>query len=294
MRAELTVRVAAWHAVLRPAAAAPDWFDPEAHLGRRGHRYFSEGTRRWLAACLPLLASGAVQAGEPGLGMAVGSHGAGDHTLQELHRTLATEGVDGLSPMLAPGFCNNTVAGQGAIRLQARRFNATLTTPGVAGLDALVLAARELRAGRCEAALAGAVEEPAPVPAWCDGALAVVLRAGHGCDGFDLRATGQAFLPPGAGPAQARRAVASLERQHGMPTLAPLAALLGAPGAEPAARLQLLLQALGVANPAALTTLAPGHGALEPLHALLQWLQARPGGTWLFLSADGHLRTFVN
>ena len=286
-----SVRLVASRAVVRPEGAGPEWFDPQAYLGPRGFRYFSEGTRRWLAACVGLEDFAGSPSGAQELGMCVGSHGGGDHTLRGLDSVLLSEGADALSPMLAPGFCNNIVAGQAAIRLAARRFNSTLCTPGVAGLDAVLLALRELRAGRCTTVIAGAFEEPDIHPGRLDGALAVALRCASDATGPAVKGGAQAFLPPGASADAARRAAAVIVRQ-GMPPGGDAAVTLVLGGASPvlAAGAELLVSALGLRLDRQPEALSDAHGAIEPLQALVHWLQSGSSGIWIFFSAQGHVR----
>lgn len=137
--------------------SSEDWFDAEQYLGRRGHKYFSRGTKLWLSAIADLAAPENILPEE--CGIALGAMHGGSATLDILQEQIRSGGVGELSPSFAPNFCQNLIVGQASKKLGMRRFGVLLTTPYTAGLDALEIAARELSSGRCRFVLSGAVEE---------------------------------------------------------------------------------------------------------------------------------------
>jgi hypothetical protein len=183
------VKVADTFALTALANVKPDaWFNAEQHLGRRGHKYLSMGTKYWLAAAGGLTKLEQIQEAPNRIGIVVGTNFGAHRTLCELHQVAQQSGSLAISPLGAPNFCVNLIAGYAGIRYRAQRFNLTLTTPQVAGLDALNVAAMELRSGRCNAVLAGASEEAVDCDVQSEprlqGAIALLLTlAGGGAVG---------------------------------------------------------------------------------------------------------------
>ncbi|MDG9719800.1 beta-ketoacyl synthase N-terminal-like domain-containing protein [Streptomyces sp. DH24] len=192
------------------AADAPHWFDPAAHLGRRGWKYFSPATRYLLAAGNQALGR---RHDDPPLdgaaaerfGVVTGTQYAITRVHRRMDTVLTTEGVHGISPAEVPGFSMNTPGSQLAISTGARAFSVTLTNPVTAGLEAVQFAVTALRTGRADRVVAAATDQ-APRDhggsGEYDAAAAVVLSAGHGAaDGPRPLAavTGglSRFLPPG-------------------------------------------------------------------------------------------------
>ncbi|MEK7466363.1 MAG: beta-ketoacyl synthase N-terminal-like domain-containing protein [Planctomycetota bacterium] len=89
----------------------------------------------------------------------VGAGGCGVTTTTGFHRRLVeTAGTDP-NPMAFPNTVPNAAAGQLAIATGITGFNTTLVQTGASGEEALVLAADLLAQGRCDAAVAGGIDE---------------------------------------------------------------------------------------------------------------------------------------
>ncbi|MEV6962268.1 beta-ketoacyl synthase N-terminal-like domain-containing protein [Streptomyces sp. NPDC051207] len=293
------------------AADAPHWFDPAAHLGRRGWKYLSPATRYLLAAGNQALGR---RHDDPPLsgpdadrfGVVTGTQYAITRVHRRMDTVLTTEGVHGISPAEVPGFSMNTPGSQLAISAGARAFSVTLTNPVTAGLEAVQFALTALRTGRADRVVAAATDQ-APLDRGAggeyDAAAAVVLSAASAAaDGPRPLAavTGglSRFLPPGPdgapGPAALTASaarIAALAR-----TADPVRLVVGAPAA--AAPLALAvgdavakaLAGTGVAvRDAAGDVRESRHCAVSGLLDLIG--TARAGGPALVISASetGHL-----
>ncbi|WP_405440036.1 3-oxoacyl-ACP synthase [Streptomyces avidinii] len=203
--------------VLPPDGTDPraPWFDHRARLGR-GYKYLPPACQYLLAAARTALAASGEeeQRHAPELrGAVVGTNSAVAALHADIEGTVRREGAGALSPMGVPYFSVNLVAARLSTEHRLKGFNLTVTSPRVAGIEALHLAALELAAGRTAVALAGATEAPDPragdaVPE--AGAALLVLRPGGGpvpADGAVLR-TVLRFLPPPALAAPQGRALA--------------------------------------------------------------------------------------
>ncbi|MFB7172626.1 beta-ketoacyl synthase N-terminal-like domain-containing protein [Streptomyces sp. NPDC056254] len=217
--------------VLPPEGTGPaeSWFDHRARLGR-GYKYLPPACQYLLAAARTALeASGrgpdphaphTVTAAAPELrGAVVGTNSAVAALHEAIDDTVRREGASALSPMTVPYFSVNLVAGRLSTEHLLKGFNLTVTSPRVAGVEALHLAALELAAGRAAVTLAGAAEAPDPRAGDAEpeaGAALFVLRPGGGpvpAGGAVLR-TVLRFVPPSA-PAVAegrRRALDSVRQ----------------------------------------------------------------------------------
>ncbi|MEU9084687.1 beta-ketoacyl synthase N-terminal-like domain-containing protein [Streptomyces sp. NPDC048357] len=193
--------------VVPPDGTPPDapWFDHRARLGR-GHKYLPPACQYLLAAARTALeASGQESARHaPELrGAVVGTNSAVAALHAGIEETVRREGAGALSPMSVPYFSVNLVAARLSTEHVLKGFNLTVTSPRVAGVEALHLAARELAAGRAAVVLAGAAEAPDPRPGDAEpeaGAALLVLRPAGGpvpAGGAVLR-TVLRFLPPPA------------------------------------------------------------------------------------------------
>lgn len=179
----MTVTITGTAAVVAPAQTS-DWFDPAAHLGKRGWKYLSPATRYLLAAAnqavgrrhdSPLPDSPPAER----LGVVTGTQYAIAGVHRRMDHTLRTDGVGAISPAEVPAFSMNTPGSQLAITLGARAFSVTLTNPGTAGLEAVLFAASALRTGRADRVVATATEQ-VPEGLGHDGAAAVVLSTSPG------------------------------------------------------------------------------------------------------------------
>lgn len=287
------VTVLGWQTLAAPAeAAASDWFDVDRWLGKRGHKYLSEATRYWLAATSALAVPDTVDGDRQGI--VVGTNFGAHRTLTELFDVARASGSSALSPLSSPNFSINLIASHAAIKARARRMNLTLTTPQVAGLDALAEASRSLLSARCDAMLAGAAEEgtrsAAPLPPRLQGAMAASLvRAELASPGQGLASLSgftEAHVPSATGWPVQSDAIGALLRRR-MPDPARLAGarvcLVGDAAALRAA-LQGVAAAAGAAAPADWHALAPSHACLEPLQILQD--ATRDSAPTLFLYAN--------
>lgn len=197
------------------AADAPHWFDPAAHLGRRGWKYLSPATRYLLAAGNQALGR---RHDDPPLtgadadrfGVVTGTQYAISRVHRRMDGVLTTEGVHGISPAEVPGFSMNTPGSQLSISAGARAFSVTLTNPVTAGLEAVQFALTALRTGRADRVVAAAADQ-APqdhgATGEYDAAAALVLTRSTGT-GTGTAGTARPlaavtgglsrFLPPGA------------------------------------------------------------------------------------------------
>ncbi|WP_216206415.1 beta-ketoacyl synthase N-terminal-like domain-containing protein [Amycolatopsis aidingensis] len=200
----MTVPIGGFGALSSPPR--PDgWFDPAAHLGRRGWKYLTPATRFLLAAANLALGR---QQGDPaasgqdstGLGVFTGTHQCITGLHEKLYRTIRQEGVGELSPVELPGFAANIPATQLAITLGARACAVTLTNPVTGGLEGVLLGAQAIRRGRAARVLATAAEQAAP---GAPGEGAGVLVLGGAVDRPQGTVLGgvSRFLPDPGGPA---------------------------------------------------------------------------------------------
>ncbi|MER5215274.1 beta-ketoacyl synthase N-terminal-like domain-containing protein [Streptomyces sp. NPDC002838] len=300
------------------AAVVPDrggppgaWFDADAELGPRGHKYLPQGARYLLAAGRRALRSATTPEGIPPerRGLVVGTNNGLAPLFRDMDRTVVDTGAERLRPALAPYFAVNVLAGRLAAEQSFKGFSCTLTTSGVAGVEALQTAVRALRLGRADLVVVVAVEDravPAPKagPSPEEGAVALVLepRAAAEHRGAPVRGTLRAastFVPPGAdtpdgalGPAvgDLLSAVQSDPPAPVHPVLdtsargRAVAALLGTPARQSAARAGCLAPLLSAAEPftarggqrVVVTATAPGH--LAAVHVLAAELRQTPSG----------------
>ena len=168
----------------------PHWFDPAAHLGRRGWKYFSPATRYLLAAGNqalgrrhddPPLTGAAAER----FGVVTGTQYAIARVHREMDGIITSEGVQGISPAQVPGFSMNTPGSQLAISTGAQAFSVTLTNPVTAGLEAVHFAATALRTGRADRVVAAATDQAPEQGDQYDAAAAVVLSTGRTAESGD-------------------------------------------------------------------------------------------------------------
>ncbi|MEV7791278.1 beta-ketoacyl synthase N-terminal-like domain-containing protein [Streptomyces sp. NPDC087512] len=298
----------------RPGAEAP-WFDPAAHLGRRGWKYLTPATRYLLAAGNealgrrhddPPLTGAAAER----FGVVTGTQYAITRVHRRMDAVLSAEGVRGISPAEVPGFSMNTPGSQLAISAGARAFSVTLTNPVTAGLEAVHFAVTALRTGRADVVVAAAADQ-APEDhgggGEYDAAAAVVLSArgrapgtaGVGRPLAEVTGVLSRFLPPApAGDPDA----AALERHAArIAALVPASAATGLLVVAPPAATPL---ALAVRDAVVKAVAATGSTVRDPAEAvrearhcavsgLLELVAlARPGaGPALLISVSesGHL-----
>lgn len=231
-----------------------DGFDFRTALGRRGYKYLPGAAQYVLAAAKRALADAGedalTAAGPERRAAAVGTNSAAVSLHHAMDRTVVGAGAGELSPATAPYFSINLFGSRLATEHDLKGFNLTLTSPRVAGLEALQTGARAIAAGRASRLLAGATEEALPegepgadtseagaVALLLEPAAAVAERGGRAYGRVGVRTF---FLPPGlaasadgAGEAaQALRdALAALGHRPGTP-LTVTAVLDGSPVGE--------------------------------------------------------------
>ncbi|MFB7668825.1 beta-ketoacyl synthase N-terminal-like domain-containing protein [Kitasatospora sp. NPDC056138] len=298
-------------AVRGPRPQGPeDWFDHRERLGPRGYKYLPGATQYFLAATRQALAdAGEVRrdgdlADEQRRGAAVGTNSAAVALHESMDHTVIAEGANALSPATAPYFSINLFGSRLATEHALKAFNLTLTSPRVAGLEALEAGARSVSAGRASWLLAGATEEALPpahpgAAAGERGAVALVLepaadlrtRGGRGYGRCRVRSF---FLAPdgAASPQGPERAGALIDRAlAGLGAPGGLGRFTGAGG-----RVVAVLDDSPVAAAVA-TALGPGAGqvaagagSLEPLLQVAGALAELPGPVLVVTAArEGNL-----
>ncbi|WP_432588171.1 beta-ketoacyl synthase N-terminal-like domain-containing protein [Streptomyces sp. HD1123-B1] len=285
-----------------------DGFDFRAALGRRGYKYLPPASQYFLAAAKRALAGAgpdALEATEPERrGAAVGTNSAALALHRTMDRTVTGTGAEGLSPVTAPYFSINLFGSRLATEHDLKGFNLTLTTPRVAGFEALRTGQRALAAGRARLLIAGATEEALPegepgadtaeagaVAMLLEPAASVAARGGRALGRLGVRTS---FLPPpmaaaadGGGRAAAlvRDALDALGHRPDAP-LGATAVLDGSPvGEAVAAALEELTADEKYERVAA------GAGALAPVARAAAALDGAPGRAHAVVTAaaEGHL-----
>ncbi|MBM0232564.1 hypothetical protein JNW91_12250 [Micromonospora sp. STR1_7] len=214
----------------RPGDPAPSsWFDTSSRLGRRGYRYLPPAAQYLLAAARRAVEDVVGLADVPAArrAAAVGSNNGAATLLAGMDHTLIEQDVEQLSPATAPFFAVNVLASRLCAEHGLKGFSLTLTSPLVAGLEAVEVGGRALAAGRADMVLAAATEDrlsdDAPRVGQSEqGAVVLVLRqvaAGRAAPpgtvgGCRVRT---AFVPPGlvhdpAGARQVGRRITALIR----------------------------------------------------------------------------------
>ncbi|WP_260867980.1 beta-ketoacyl synthase N-terminal-like domain-containing protein [Streptomyces sp. SAJ15] len=276
--------------VVRPEGPPVEgWFDHRAELGRRGYKYLPAASQYFLAAARRALAHGgdALAAVDPGhRGAAVGTNTAVHAVHEEIDDTVlrGKRGADDLFPPTAPYFSVNLFSTKLATEHAVKGFNLTLTTPRVAGLEAIATGTSCLAADRARALVTGVAEaalgDPAAGEAAEAGAVALVLEpaaaaTARGGRGHGRLAVRTAFLPPDALTAGAvAEALGPLDG-------APVTAVLDdSPVAE----------AVAASLGADVERVPAGPGALEPLLRIAGALRAGgPPSLVVTAAAEGHL-----
>ncbi|MFI0821518.1 beta-ketoacyl synthase N-terminal-like domain-containing protein [Streptomyces sp. NPDC021098] len=187
-----------------------DGFDFRVELGRRGYKYLPSASQYVLAAAKRALADAGedalTAAGPERRGAAVGTNSAATALHHAMDRTVTGASAAELSPVTAPYFSINLFGSRLATEHDLKGFNLTVTSPRVAGLEALQTGARAVAAGRASRLLAGATEEALPegepgayaseagaVALLLEPAAAVAERGGRAHGRVGVRT---AFLPP--------------------------------------------------------------------------------------------------
>ncbi|MGW2812600.1 beta-ketoacyl synthase N-terminal-like domain-containing protein [Streptomyces sp. NPDC001415] len=274
------------------------WFDYRTRLGPRGYKYLPDACQYLLAAAREALSSpGGEAATEPFAeerrAAVVGTNSAVAALHSEIEETVRQDGIRLLSPMTTPFFSVNLVASKLSTEHRMKGFNLTLTSPRVAGFEALHVAAQELAEGRGDVVLAGAAEAADPHSGKAtpeEGAALFVLRptdAGLKADGALLR-TALCFVPPSAldrapGRERADRAVReALDALHapGPTGSGPVSVRLVTDGSPVAAAVETSVRAwCGGRVRVAQALSTPRAGALTPVELLVRALRTAGPGT---------------
>jgi len=258
-----------------------DWFDYRTHLGRRGYKYLPSAAQYFLAATNRALDEHGAFVELPAAlrGAVIGTNSATDSLHADMDQTILAVGANGLSPATAPYFSVNLFGSRTAMEHSLQGFNLTLTSPRVAGLEALQVGLRSLRAGRASWLLAGVAEEE-PGDSRSDtaeqGAVALTLesagrvraRGGEELGRLEVRTF---FLPPSV-------AATDVGRQR-LDRLLALTRRSGADGRFPEVRAvvddsevsEAVVRSLG----ADLRRFPAGSGALEPMLQVSEALRSR-------------------
>ncbi|GGQ06445.1 beta-ketoacyl synthase N-terminal-like domain-containing protein [Streptosporangium pseudovulgare] len=214
-------------------------FDHRTELGPRGYKYLPTASQYLLAAVKRALAAageGLASVPEDARAAAVGTNCAASALHARMDRTIIDAGAGDLSPATAPYFSINLFGSRLATEHALKGFNLTLTSPRVAGLEAVQAGSRSVALGRASWLVAGAAEEPPdpgePGDGGEAGAVALVLepagavaaRGGHALGRCAVRT---AFLPPAGPPDElARRAERLLEPVLGWSGRVPVRAVV--------------------------------------------------------------------
>jgi 3-oxoacyl-[acyl-carrier-protein] synthase II len=260
---------ARWDANGRRVAPPADWFDYRKELGHRGYKYVPDAFRYLLAAARGALADAGcppvAESPEDG-GLIVGTNSAVARLHAGMDRTVIAEHADELSPAAAPYFSINVGGGRLATEHALKGYHATLTTPRVAGLEAIALAGRALALGRTRWMLVGATEdrldpaEPAAARSESGAVVLVAYPPARSTRGMWTCRVHSRFLAPGVaeGPALTA-ALAAVTPEGAAPVLDGAAAVVAVLDESPVgAALAAELDGRARIVPA-------GAGCLEPL-----------------------------
>ncbi|MEU6177762.1 beta-ketoacyl synthase N-terminal-like domain-containing protein [Streptomyces coeruleorubidus] len=274
--------------VVPPVPLPPDapWFDHRTRLGR-GYRYLPEACHYLLAAAREALAeAGLEQHAEERRGIVVGTNSAVTALHADIAGAVRAGGFDTLSPMTVPFFSVNLVAAKLSTEHRFKGFNLTVSSPRVAGLEAVHLAARALSAGRGDLVLAGATEAPDPRAGDAapeSGAGLLLLRPRTADAPGPVVRTALRFLPPRAAATPAGRERAARAVQHALDEVCPVRplSLHLVTDHSPTARTAADAVRVWCAGTTAVTdAVGPARaGALAPLELLARALRRDRGGS---------------
>ena len=188
--------------VVPPPDAGGDWFDPRTALGPRGYKYLPPACQFLLAAGRRAVADGGRLDGVPEERRAavVGTNTGLAHLFAEMDATVTGGTADALSPALAPFFAVNVLGTRLVSEHAVKGPFMTVTSPRVAGIEALGAGARAMAAGRCDAWIAAVMEHPLDGPAG-SGAVAMILErpadaAARGARVYGTCAASALLAPP--------------------------------------------------------------------------------------------------
>ncbi|WP_207933953.1 beta-ketoacyl synthase N-terminal-like domain-containing protein [Actinomadura sp. KC06] len=272
------------------------WFDVRTRLGGRGYRYLPPAAQYLVAAARDALA-GAGDVPEDRRGAVLATNNGLTATLDEMDRTVADQGADDLSPARAPFFAINVLGNRLASDHGLKGFALTVTSPRVAGLEAVQSGLRALSAGRCEALLVAAAEDGLPDRAPEHGAVALAFEPRAAAEARGARPYGACrvrtmFAPPrllgdAAGRDRIGAAIRAAAKDLG--NGATLPAEVVDDGSEVA---DLACRALADAagHAAEIRRTPAGNGCLTPMTRLAELLTGPPGDRLIVAAAgEGNL-----
>ncbi|QTR04515.1 hypothetical protein J7S33_06470, partial [Saccharothrix algeriensis] len=137
-------------------------FDHRTELGPRGYKYLPTATQYLLAATKRAVAAAGdtlERVPEELRAAAVGTNCAASALHAGMDRTVLDGDANDLSPATAPYFSINLFGSRLATEHALKGFNLTVTSPRVAGLEAVQTGGRSVALGRAEWLVAGAAEE---------------------------------------------------------------------------------------------------------------------------------------
>jgi 3-oxoacyl-[acyl-carrier-protein] synthase II len=201
-----------------PDAEPGAWFDPVPLLGKRGWKYLTHATRFLLgAAHLAIEDAKLDPAGfhDESMGVVVGTNFASIRVHTRIASLVASEGLDAVSPAVAPNFSVNIPASTISMRYGMRAFNITLTNPVVAGLESVLTLSTAIRRQRARIGVAGATEERPDNLRVNEGACCFVMESADAAEerGAIVKATvasGWCRFAPGGGTRLLRAPLAGL------------------------------------------------------------------------------------
>lgn len=274
-----------------PDAEPGAWFDPVPLLGKRGWKYLTHATRFLLGATHLAIEDAKLDpAGFPDetMGVVVGTNFASVRVHTRIAGLVMSEGLEAVSPAVAPNFSVNIPASSISMRYGMRAFNITLTNPMVAGLESVLTLSTAIRRGRARIGVAGATEERPPNLRTKEGACCFVMEAADAADerGAVAKATVVGgwcrFTPPGDGMRSLRKALSSLILGDDVPYAV---AADGDIGARLDEQCQKVASELGVRLHRMSEVDADCASVSPLLHLAEQITTGRPG---LVLAASGH------
>ncbi|NJP96346.1 3-oxoacyl-ACP synthase [Nonomuraea sp. FMUSA5-5] len=193
-----------------PSGSAPggreSWFDVAAELGPRGYKYLPPASQYLLAAARRAVAAagGLEHAAPHRRAAAVGTNGALRAYFDDVDAKVTGGHSDDLSPAGAPYFAVNVLSGRLASEHLLKAFSLTLTSPRVAGFEAVETGARALALGRADVLVAAAMEHGLPHHApglpMEQGAVAIVLEPRARAEERGATVLGTCFARAGFAP----------------------------------------------------------------------------------------------
>lgn len=276
-----------------PDAEPGAWFDPVPLLGKRGWKYLTHATRYLLGATHLAVSDAELDpAGfsDETMGVVVGTNFASVRVHTRIAELVVSEGLEAISPAVAPNFSVNIPASTISMRYGMRAFNITLTNPMVAGLESVLTLSTAIQRRRARIGIAGATEERPQNLRTHEGACCFVVETADAADerGAVAKATVVGgwcrFTPPGDAMLSLHKPLSGLIRESGEDVPYAVAA-----DGDIGARLDDLCQKVAGELGVRLHRMSEVEGdyaSVSPLlHLAEQITTGRPG---LVLAASGH------